>query len=134
MGEIEVRIKGWCKNYPGDRPPRFLRAFLLLFLAEGETHGYELIEKLKEIGVKYETYEFGYVYKTLRNMEKEGLLSSRWNVKEKGAAKRIYRITEKGLQSLDEWAQVLGNIRDSLNSFLKAYNKIKDKLDKKHKK
>jgi len=130
MGEIDVKIKGWCKNYPGDRPPRFLRAFLLLFLAEGETHGYELIEKLKEIGVKYETYEFGYVYKTLRNMEKEGLLSSRWNVKEKGAAKRIYRITDKGRQNLDEWAAVLTNIRDSLNSFLEAYKKIKEKYEK----
>ncbi len=130
MGEVDVKIKGWCKNYPGDRPPRFLRAFLLLFLAEGETHGYELIEKLKNIGVKYETYEFGYVYKTLRNMEKEGFLSSRWNVKEKGAAKRIYRITDKGKKNLDEWAQVLSNIRDSLNSFLDAYNKIKEEQEK----
>ncbi len=130
MGEVDVKIKGWCKNYPGDRPPRFLRAFLLLFLAEGETHGYELIEKLKNIGVKYETYEFGYVYKTLRNMEKEGFLSSRWNVKEKGAAKRIYRITDKGKKNLDEWAHVLSNIRDSLNSFLDAYNKIKEEKEK----
>ena len=127
MSDVDVKIKGWCKNYPGDRPPRFLRAFLLLFLAKEEAHGYELIEKLKEMGVKYETYEFGYVYKTLRNMEKEGLLSSRWNVKEKGAAKRIYRITDKGRENLDEWAKVLMNIKDSIESFLKAYQKIKEK-------
>ncbi len=126
MSDVDVKIKGWCKNYPGDRPPRFLRAFLLLFLAKEEAHGYELIEKLKEMGVKYETYEFGYVYKTLRNMEKEGLLSSRWNVKEKGAAKRIYRITDKGRRNLDEWAKVLMNIKDSIESFLKAYQKIKE--------
>ena len=127
MSDVKVKIKGWCKNYPGDRPPRFLRAFLLLFLAQGEAHGYELIEKLKEMGVKYETYEFGYVYKTLRNMEKEGLLSSRWNVKEKGAAKRIYRITDAGKKNLDEWARVLGNIKDSIESFLKAYEDVRKK-------
>ena len=127
MSDVKVKIKGWCKNYPGDRPPRFLRAFLLLFLAQGEAHGYELIEKLKEMGVKYETYEFGYVYKTLRNMEKEGLLSSRWNVKEKGAAKRIYRITDAGKSNLDEWARVLGNIKDSIESFLKAYEDVRKK-------
>ncbi|AEA33693.1 PadR family transcriptional regulator [Hippea maritima] len=126
MSEVNVKIKGWCKNYPGERPPRFLRAFLLLFLAEGEAHGYELIEKLKDMGVKYETHEFGYVYKTLRNMEKEGLLNSRWNVKEKGAAKRIYRITDKGMANLDEWVRVLSNIKDSINSFLKAYTRIKE--------
>ncbi|WP_022669744.1 PadR family transcriptional regulator [Hippea alviniae] len=131
MSDVDVKIKGWCKNYPGDRPPRFLRAFLLLFLAKEEAHGYELIEKLKEMGVKYETYEFGYVYKTLRNMEKEGLLTSRWNVKEKGAAKRIYRITEKGMKNLDEWAGVLMNIKDSIESFLEAYWKIKDKENSK---
>ncbi len=124
MSEIKLKIKGWCKNYPGERPPRFLRAFLLLFLSMGEAHGYELIEKLKDMGVKYETYEVGYVYKTLRNMEKDGILESRWNVKEKGAAKRIYRITEKGRQNLKSWASVLENIRDSIGNFLEVYREV----------
>ncbi len=124
MGEVELKIKGWCKNYPGERPPRFLRAFLLLFLSMGEAHGYELIEKLKDMGVKYETYEVGYVYKTLRNMERDGILESRWNVKEKGAAKRIYRITEKGKQNLASWAAVLENIRDSIGNFLEVYKAV----------
>ncbi len=124
MAEVELKIKGWCKNYPGERPPRFLRAFLLLFLSMGEAHGYELIEKLKDMGVKYETYEVGYVYKTLRNMEKDGILESRWNVKEKGAAKRIYRKTKKGKQNLASWAAVLENIRDSIGNFLEVYKQV----------
>ncbi len=124
MSGMKLKIKGWCKNYPGERPPRFLRAFLLLFLSIEEAHGYELIEKLKEMGVKYETYEVGYVYKTLRNMEKDGILESRWNVKEKGAAKRIYRITDKGKKSLGNWADVLSNIRDSIGNFLEVYKSI----------
>ncbi len=124
MSDMKLKIKGWCKNYPGERPPRFLRAFLLLFLSIEEAHGYELIEKLKEMGVKYETYEVGYVYKTLRNMEKDGILESRWNVKEKGAAKRIYRITDKGKKSLGNWADVLSNIRDSIGNFLEVYKSI----------
>ena len=127
MAEVEFKIKGWCKNYPGERPPRFLRAFLLLFLSMEESHGYELIEKLKSMGVKYETYEVGYVYKTLRNMEKDELLESRWNVKEKGAAKRIYRITEKGKKSLESWVEVLANIRDSITNFLEAYKEFNKK-------
>ncbi len=124
MSEVELKIKGWCKNYPGDRPPRFLKAFLLLFLSMGEAHGYELIERLKDMGVKYETYEVGYVYKTLRNMEKDGILESRWNVKEKGAAKRIYRITDKGKGNLQNWADVLTNIRDSITNFLEVYKSL----------
>ncbi len=124
MPEKELRIKGWCKNYPSDRPPRFLKAFLLLFLLMKETHGYDLIEQLKKIGVQYETYEIGYVYKTLRNMEKEGDIESRWDVKDKGAAKRIYRITEKGKKTLAEWAGVLENMRDSISSFLEVYESL----------
>jgi len=127
MAKTELKIKGWCKNYPGERPPRFLKAFLLLFLSVEEAHGYELIEHLKKMGVKYETYEVGYVYKTLRNMEKEGVVESRWNVKEKGAAKRVYRITDKGTESLANWAAVLTNIRDSITNFLKVYKETLNK-------
>ena len=129
MDDTELKIKGWCKNYPSSRPPRFLNAFLLLFLYKEESHGYNLIEKLKKMGVKYETYEVGYVYKTLRNMEKEGIVESRWNVKEKGAAKRIYRITDAGKESLKKWSQTLGNIRDSITNFIKVYKAL-DELNK----
>ena len=129
MDDTELKIKGWCKNYPNSRPPRFLNAFLLLFLYKEESHGYSLIEKLKKMGVKYETYEVGYVYKTLRNMEKEGLVESRWNVKEKGAAKRIYRITDAGKEGLKKWYQALSNIRDSITNFIKFYEDM-NKLNK----
>ncbi len=126
MDDAELKIKGWCKDYPSSRPPRFLKAFLLLFLYKEEAHGYDLIEKLKKMGVKYETYEIGYVYKTLRNMEKEGIVESRWNIKEKGAAKRIYRITDAGKESLKKWSQTLSNIKDSIINFIKVYKAVEE--------
>lgn len=123
----ELKITCWSKDYPGERPPRFLRAFLLLFLLIKEAHGYDLIERLKNIGVKYENYEVGYVYKTLRNMETEGFLKSRWNVKEKGAARRIYTITEEGKKNLGKWADTFSNLRESISAFLNTYKEYKSK-------
>ncbi|MCD6133401.1 MAG: helix-turn-helix transcriptional regulator [Deltaproteobacteria bacterium] len=123
----ELRVSCWSKDYPGDRPPRFLRAFLLFFLLGGESHGYDLIERLKRIGVKYENYEVGYIYKILRTMEEEGLLESRWNIKEKGVARRIYTITEKGKKNLEEWVETLSHLKESLDAFLKSYKEYKSK-------
>lgn len=123
----ELKITCWSKDYPGDRPPRFLRAFLLFFLLGKESHGYDLIERLKQIGVKYENYEVGYIYKTLRNMEDEGLLKSRWNIKEKGAARRIYTITEEGKKNLEKWTEMFSNLRKSIDAFLNSYKEYKSK-------
>jgi poly-beta-hydroxybutyrate-responsive repressor len=122
----ELKISCWSKDYPGERPPRFLRAFLLFFLIGEESHGYDLIDRLKKIGVRYENYEVGYVYKTLRNMEDEGLLKSQWNIKKKGAARRIYTITEEGKKNLGKWAEMFSNLRESIDVFLDSYNRYKD--------
>ncbi|AHF97030.1 MAG: PadR family transcriptional regulator [Desulfurella sp.] len=122
--ESQIKIKGWCKEYPGERPPRFLRAFLLFFIGIEESHGYDLIEKLKNMGIHYENYELGYVYKTLRTMEKEGLIKSKWNLQEKGNARRIYAITKAGRDNLAKWAEILTNLRDSIDSFLGEYERI----------
>jgi len=122
--EPDVKIKSWCKEYPGERPPRFLRAFLLFFIGQEESHGYDLIEKLKNMGIHYENYELGYVYKTLRTMEKEGLIKSKWNLQEKGNARRIYAITKAGKDHLEKWVEILTNLRDSIDSFLDGYKKV----------
>ncbi len=118
MAVKEYKIDSWCKDYPGNRPPRFLQPFLLVFLKKESTHGYQLINKLAELGVKHENYEIGYIYKTLRTMEKDGFVSSLWNTEAKGAAKRIYTITEEGEVQLKRWVISIKQLRKSLKSLL----------------
>ncbi|RLF87896.1 PadR family transcriptional regulator, partial [Thermococci archaeon] len=43
----------------------------------------------------------GTIYPLLHSMEKEGLLKSRWEVRE-GRRIRVYEITEKGVKALQE--------------------------------
>ncbi len=118
MAVKEYKIDSWCKDYPGNRPPRFLQPFLLVFLKKESTHGYQLINKLAELGVKHENYEIGYIYKTLRTMEKDGFISSLWNTEAKGAAKRIYTITKEGEAQLKRWIISIKQLRKSLKSLL----------------
>jgi poly-beta-hydroxybutyrate-responsive repressor len=119
------KFKGWCMGYPGGKPPRFLRAFLLLLLVvEGKAHGYELLEKLKEYGLNYDLQDIGYIYRTLRMMEKEGVVVSEWDVAGEGPSRRVYTITEKGRAELEEWTKTLESIKDSLNTFLKIYREV----------
>ncbi len=121
----EWEFKSWCRNYPRGKPPRFLRPFLLLFLYTKNAHGYELLERLKEHGLNYELQDIGYVYKTLRMMERDGSISSAWDVSGEGPGKRVYEITEGGKKELEEWAITLKSIRDSLTTFLKIYMGVK---------
>jgi PadR family transcriptional regulator, regulatory protein PadR len=51
-------------------PRSFLRPILLLLLAEGPSHGYELLEQAADLGL--ERTDPGGLYRTLRAMEQEG--------------------------------------------------------------
>ena len=116
-----MRMKPWCREYPGGRPPRFLRPFLLLLLRGRPAHGYELLDRLRTMGLGYTEQDAGYIYKTLRAMEKAGLISSQWDTTGYGPAKRVYVLTAQGKAELAEWARALEHIKDSLEAFLQLY-------------
>ena len=121
---MKRKMRPWCTAYPGERPPRFLRPFLLLLLRERESHGYELIDRMREMGLEYSTQDAGYVYRTLRSMEAKGLITSKWDTENTGPAKRVYSITPQGMSMLREWAHTLENIKISLEEFLRRYKEL----------
>ena len=61
-------------------------------------HGGEIYQSLKE-KFQIDTPR-GIIYTILRKMEGEGLLVSNWDIQESGPARRIYHITEEGLEYL----------------------------------
>jgi poly-beta-hydroxybutyrate-responsive repressor len=118
-----------CKSVkcgcPSGRTPLFLQPCILLLLAQRSSHGYEIVENLKE-GQYMETKpDVGAVYRILRKLEKGGHVKSNWVTKEKGPAKRTYSITTKGRKLLDDWAKSIFAKKKSLNRFLSGYDKIR---------
>ena len=56
-----------------EMPRRFIRPFLLLLLAEGPSHGYELAQELDEFSQGGLSVEPSFLYRILKQMEHEGL-------------------------------------------------------------
>jgi PadR family transcriptional regulator, regulatory protein PadR len=81
-------------------PRDHFRASLLLLLEEVPTHGYDLLALLGSLGLG--STDRGFVYRTLRAMEADGLVASAWDSSPAGPARRIYTVTPAGA----EWAIV----------------------------
>jgi poly-beta-hydroxybutyrate-responsive repressor len=93
---------------------------LLLLLREKPAHGYELLDALAEL-VPGERVDMGNLYRALRALEEDGLVSSEWDAAEPGPAKRVYRLTTAGGRVLEDWAGALGRARDRIDGFLRRY-------------
>lgn len=102
-------------------PRNFLRPCLLMLLSEQTAHGYDLMEQLPELGVAHA--DPGGLYRTLRAMEQEGLVTSWWEPSDSGPARRTYAVTEEGQDWLHAWAGSLREVGRILEQFVKRYEK-----------
>ena len=96
---------------------RFGEPALLALLAARPTHGYELIERLPELSGE-ERVDVGNLYRALRSLEEEGVVSSEWSADLPGPTKRTYTLTAEGHALLGAWLVSLGQLRDDLSTFL----------------
>lgn len=60
----------------------------------------------------------GTIYPVLRALERDGLLKSEIRESESGPARKYYRITEKGKETLKIWEESWYRIRDFVDSFV----------------
>ncbi|MDF1817991.1 MAG: helix-turn-helix transcriptional regulator [Immundisolibacteraceae bacterium] len=97
-------------------PSEMLTANLLALLKNWSGYGYELAKKLEEAG--YGEYNSGTLYRTLRQMEKNGLISSLWDTSSDGPARRIYSVTSVGSSFLTNWIDMVEMHKNALVSFM----------------
>lgn len=102
------------------RPRRWLTPIALVVLRAHNSHGYELMERIQQFG--FEEINSGTLYRTLRQMEREGLATPEWELtKSSGPARRMYAITADGVAYLDAWAKACKEYQRVLSSFAQAY-------------
>ena len=87
------------------KPERYIQPSLLRALAEQDAYGYELMKIIPDYGFVTEDVPPGMIYRHLRQMEEEGLLTSAWQTEDSGPAKRIYGITDQGRRALAQWVE-----------------------------
>lgn len=94
-------------------------AWLLVMLSDNHLHGYEITKELNE---KFDIItDAGTVYRALRQLERDGYISSWWDPKEQGPARRFYALTEAGNSALRMWSEVLHQYRTNLETFFALY-------------
>lgn len=106
---------------PSGKMMRFVEPCLLFFLSQGDSYGYELMTKLDNFGFAQAKPDPAMVYRTLRYLEKDGFVTSKWDTKGTGPAKRNYGLTQKGIGLLHLWAESIATRKQILAKFLKQY-------------
>jgi len=101
----------WSKNW--------LVPVVLLMLRKWSSYGYELMEKMATFGLA--AMNPGTFYRTLRQMEKDGMIRSTWNISERGPARRMYSITEAGEAYLKLWTESLNQYQKMMDTFFRLY-------------
>jgi DNA-binding PadR family transcriptional regulator len=92
-----------------------LRTALLALLAEGESHGYDLVPRLGALGLTPDT---GGVYRTLRSMDRRGELCSTWDTSSLGPPRRVYRLTDEGRHLLHRAVAGMEEQNDTIDRLL----------------
>lgn len=81
---------------------------IILSLINGlPMYGYQISKELEQRSAGYFKMKGGTVYPSLMRLERNGLISSRWEQTSKKKGRKYYQITEKGRQflasSLSDW-------------------------------
>jgi PadR family transcriptional regulator, regulatory protein PadR len=77
----------------GGLPKSFLQPCLLLLLKEQAGYGYDLVARLKPLGIADDSAA---VYRALRSLEAQQAVSSHWCTSRTGPARRMYELTAVG--------------------------------------
>ncbi len=104
----------------GDQLRGHMETIVLSALAEGQTHGFELLKRLQERSEGTFDLKEGTLYPVLYRLEAAGLVKAQWekeNSSRRGPRRRLYQLTSKGTKALDkarnDWqifTEVLGRL------------------------
>ena len=117
------------KSKPARRPgskkaERYIQPSILLALKSKAFYGYELIQKMSQFGFVEGQAPPGMIYRHLRELEEDGLVSSQWETDGSGPAKRVYQITPEGAEVLEFWITYMQKQAQRLLKFVEMFKKI----------
>ena len=78
------------------------KPLILAILGEGESYGYAITRKVRELSEGVLEWTDGMLYPVLHRLERQGLVVSEWKHSETGRERKYYRLSSTGRQSLQE--------------------------------
>src|SRR5215469_10076562 len=77
------------------------KPLVLSILADGESYGYQIIRKVRELSGGHIEWSDGMLYPVLHRLEREGLIQSKWKEAETGRERKYYSLTSRGGKTLE---------------------------------
>lgn len=107
---------------PGEgKQERFIQPSILMSLFLNSSYGYEIIQTIQQFGFIEGQAPPGMIYRHLRQLEEDGLVSSEWKTEGSGPARRVYRLTAEGKDVLEIWVDYISQQQQKLAEFVERY-------------
>jgi PadR family transcriptional regulator, regulatory protein AphA len=90
---------------------------LLLGALREPATGYDLKARFDDVFRHFWPAELSQIYRTLRRLEDDGLLTSRHEASDKGPERRVYRTTAKGRTRLRKWLADGPQVKDDRHAY-----------------
>ncbi|MBX3188614.1 MAG: helix-turn-helix transcriptional regulator [Labilithrix sp.] len=74
---------------------------VLSILARGESYGYEILQRVRELSGGRLEWTDGMLYPILHRLEEQGLVKAVWKTSEAGRKRKYYRLREAGKDAID---------------------------------
>ncbi len=88
---------------------------VLALLAEGESYGYAIIKRVRELSDGHLRWTDGMLYPVLHRLERQGLVTSKWGSSEIGRRRKYYRLTKEGRAELEAERKRWQKVDETLN-------------------
>lgn len=88
-------------NIPKDLVAASATPLILSILESGESYGYDIIRRVREMSDGEIEWTDGMLYPILHRLEKKGLIESRWGTSENGRKRKYYRLHPSGAKELE---------------------------------
>ena len=93
---------------------------VLAILAEGDSYGYAILKRVRELSGGALEWTDGMLYPVLHRLEKAGLVEARWDQAESGRKRKYYRVTEAGREQLAEERRQWSTVDQALRNIWSA--------------
>jgi DNA-binding PadR family transcriptional regulator len=89
---------------------------VLAILAEGESYGYAILKRVRELSDGELEWTDGMLYPLLHRLHRLGLVTTEWQTPPEGRRRKYYALTDEGRAALEthkrQWATVLRALGD----------------------
>src|SRR5262245_27038061 len=87
---------------------------ILSILEEGESYGYAILQRVRELSGGAIEWTEGMLYPVLHRLQEQGQISARWGTSEAGRKRKYYQLRRAGTKALQEqkeqWILVQGTL------------------------